>query len=79
MTLRLFVPVEKIRIIKDIVGGTLTIWFGNPIDESICEEMDNGIVLMKDKDGNVIGFEYLYYGSHTDKLNIDSIITRTAS
>jgi len=70
---------EKIRVIKDIVGGTLTVWFGNPEDESICEETGDGIVLMKDKDGNVIGFEYLYYGSHSNELNIESLITKTAS
>jgi len=38
-------------------GNTLTVWFGNPRDEFISEE----IVLMKDKQGQVIGFEKLNF------------------
>jgi|TARA_Y100000590_G_C15431220_1_gene905270 hypothetical protein len=70
---------EKIKLVKDVVGGTLTIWFGNPDDEYICEEAGDGIVLMKDASGKVIGFEYLYYGSESEDLNIETLIAKTAS
>ena len=39
----------------------MTVWFGDPKDENTCEETGDGIVLMKDKDGQVIGFERLHY------------------
>jgi len=70
---------EKIKIIKDIVGGTLTVWFGDPNDEYICEETGDGIILMKDSSGKVIGFEYLYYNSHSEDLSIETLIAKTAS
>ncbi|HOK55787.1 MAG TPA: DUF2283 domain-containing protein [bacterium] len=41
-------------------SNTLDIWFGNPIDKFICGEIGDGIILKKDKDGNVIGIEKLY-------------------
>ena len=70
---------EKIKVIKDVVGGTLTVWFGNSDDEYICEETGDGIVLMKDKNGKVIGFEYLYYNSDSEDLNIETLVAKTAS
>ena len=36
-------------------------WFGNPQDEAISEETGEGIVLMKDGAGKVIGFEKLNF------------------
>jgi hypothetical protein len=45
----------------DRKGGTLTFWFGNPLAESICEETEDETILMKDKNGRVIGFEKLHF------------------
>ena len=70
---------EKIKLVKDVVGGTLTVWFGNPDAESICEEAGDGIILMKNSSRKVIGFEYLYYNSDTEDLNIETLIAKTAS
>jgi hypothetical protein len=36
-------------------------WFGNPQDEYVCEETGEEIILIKDKLGQVIGFEKLNY------------------
>lgn len=52
---------ERIRVIHDIVGGTLTVWFGNPADEFVCEETNEEVVLMKDRGGRTIGLEILHY------------------
>jgi len=38
-----------------------SVWFDDPKKESICEEADDDIVLVKDSDGRVIGFERLNY------------------
>ena len=41
----------------DRAGNTLTVWFGNPQDEYVCEETGGEVVLMKNKSGRVIGFK----------------------
>jgi len=51
----------QIKVIYDQQGNTLTVWFGNPQDEVIAEETGDEVILMKDKNGNVIGFEKLNY------------------
>jgi uncharacterized protein YuzE len=37
------------------------VWFGNPQDEYVCEETGEEVILMKDKEGKVIGFEKLNF------------------
>ena len=51
----------KIKIYYDTIGNTLSVWLGNPEDEYICEETGEEVILVKDKNGNVIGFEKLNY------------------
>ena len=50
---------EKIKIVYDKDGQTLTVWFDDPRKEHICEETGEEIILIKDKTGKVIGFERL--------------------
>jgi uncharacterized protein DUF2283 len=57
---------DKIKVIHDMVGHTLTVWFDEPSKESICEETAEEVVLMKNSDGRVIGFELLHYQPATD-------------
>ncbi len=52
---------EKVRVYYDRTGNTLTVWFDDPSKEHICEEIDDDVVLMKDRRGRVIGFERLNY------------------
>lgn len=60
---------EKVKIYYDREGNTLTVWFGEPADEYICEETGDEIIIMKDKNGTVLGFEKLNYlsGSVSDR------------
>jgi uncharacterized protein YuzE len=51
----------QVRVFYDEVGNTLTVWFGNPQDEYICEETGEEVILMKDRNGQVIGFEKLNF------------------
>ena len=51
----------EIRVYFDREGNTLTVWFGNPEEEYVCEETGEEVVLMKDKKGKVIGFEKLNF------------------
>jgi hypothetical protein len=51
----------RIKVFDDREGNTLTVWFGNPKDEYVCEETGDEAILMKDKKRRVIGFEKLNY------------------
>jgi hypothetical protein len=51
----------RIKIIHDPIGETLTVYFDDPQKAWVCEETGEGIVLIKSKDDQIIGFEKLYY------------------
>lgn len=51
----------KVKIYYDREGKTLTVWFDDPAKEFVCEETGEEVVLIKDKDGVVIGFERLNF------------------
>ncbi len=53
----------EVKVYYDRAGNTLTVWFGDPQAEHICEETGDEIVLMKDKSGQVIGFEKLNFSA----------------
>jgi uncharacterized protein YuzE len=62
----------QIKVYYDREGNTLTVWFGDPNDEYIAEETGEEIVLMKDREGKVIGFEKLNFTAEqtTDALHV---------
>ena len=47
----------QVKVFYDEAGNTLTVWFGDPADEAVCEETGDAVVLMKNKSGRVIGFK----------------------
>lgn len=51
----------EVKVFFDREGNTLTVWFGEPRDEYVCEETGDEIILMKNKAGDVIGFEKLNF------------------
>ncbi len=51
---------SKLKIFYDTEGKTLSVWFDDPKKEVVSEEVGDGIILSKDKKGEVIGFEKLY-------------------
>jgi hypothetical protein len=61
---------DKIKVIHDAVGHTLTVWFDEPSKESICEETTEEVVLMKNAERRVIGFELLHYHPAEDHAGI---------
>ena len=52
---------DKVRVYYDRAGNTLTVWFDDPKKEHVCEEIEDDVVLMKDRKGRVIGLERLNY------------------
>ncbi len=51
----------KIKVYYDKTGKTLTVWFDEPTKEYVCEETGEEVILIKDKEGRVIGFERLNF------------------
>ncbi|HXU39365.1 MAG TPA: DUF2283 domain-containing protein [Blastocatellia bacterium] len=51
----------NVKVFYDRTGNTLTVWFGDPGDEHVCEETGDEVILMKDQAGRVIGFEKLNF------------------
>ena len=51
----------QVKVYYDEAGNSLTVWFGNSQDKYVCEETGDEVILMKDKSGNVIGFEKLNF------------------
>ncbi|HEY6229997.1 MAG TPA: DUF2283 domain-containing protein [Pyrinomonadaceae bacterium] len=63
---------EQVKVFYDRTGNTLTVWFGEPEEEYVCEETGDEVILMKDRNGNVIGFEKLNFtGSAIQELRVD--------
>jgi hypothetical protein len=52
---------DKIRLVHDTKGQTLTVWLDDPEKEHTCEETTDEVILMKDPQGRIIGFELLHY------------------
>lgn len=52
---------EQVKVFYDRTGNSLTVWFGDPQEEYVCEETGDEVILMKDRSGRVIGFEKLNF------------------
>lgn len=58
----------KIKLYYDEKGKTLSVWFDASEKEVVSEEVGDGIILSKDKEGKVIGFEKLYVDIPKQKI-----------
>ncbi|KAF5418570.1 MAG: hypothetical protein C5S49_01565 [Candidatus Methanogaster sp.] len=50
---------EKISVVFNRLTNTLDVWFDDPGKEWISEETGEEVILKKDRNGRVIGFEKL--------------------
>ena len=63
-----------LRIYYDAKGKTLTVWFDEPEKEFVAEETGDEVVIIKDRDNRVIGFERLNFVLEANQdLNIEAI------
>lgn len=58
---------EKVRVYYDRTGNSLIVWFDDPQREHVAEEIDDDMILMKDEQGRVIGFERLNYQTKEER------------
>ena len=59
---------EAIKIHYDSLGNTLNVWFDDSEKEFISEETGDEVILNKDKNGKVIGFEKLNFFKQNNTL-----------
>ena len=57
----------KVTVIYDREGNTLDVWFARP-QKTISEEVGHGIVLKKNRQGRVLGFEKLNFLARGEKI-----------
>jgi hypothetical protein len=62
----------RVKVIHDPVGETLTVYWDDPEHEDVCEEIGDGLILIKDAHGEVIGFERLYFKPKTATQELGS-------
>ena len=67
----------QIKVIHDPVGETLTVYWDDPEREEVCEEVGHGLILIKDAQGEVIGFERLYFKPKADSQEL-GVVLQTA-
>ena len=67
---------ERIKVIHDTVGHTLTIWLGDPKEEYLSTLTEDEVVVMKNRDGRVLGVEVLHYKPADPQtgLSVETII-----
>ena len=65
---------DQIKVVHDTVGHTLTVWLDDASKEHICEETTDEVVLMKDIEGRVIGFELLHYRGAGTGLAVETVV-----
>ena len=68
---------KPIKIFFDKVGNTLNVWFDDPKKETVSEETSEEVVLVKDKNGKVIGLEVLNYLSSSDLKDLKKLPVKT--
>ena len=64
----------SLKVYYDAEGKTLTVWFGDPSQEHVAEEMGDEVILIKDREGHVIGFERLNFSIPAEEqLAVDAL------
>ena len=53
--------IKPIKIYYDSIGNTLNVWFDDPKKEHFSEETGEEVILNKNRQGKVIGFEKLNF------------------
>lgn len=52
---------DKILIHWDTENNTLNVWLDDPQTEHVCEETGDEVILVKNREGRVVGFEKLNF------------------
>jgi hypothetical protein len=68
----------QVKLFYDQVGNTLTVWFGEMLDDYVAEDAGPDAILIKDRTGRVIGFEKVNVGPNPEHLSVtlETVSTR---
>ena len=61
MAKKTFAKLNTTKLYYDSQGNTLNVWFDDPRKEFVSEETGEEVILNKNRQGKVIGFEKLNY------------------
>ncbi|MBN1681682.1 MAG: DUF2283 domain-containing protein [Anaerolineae bacterium] len=61
---------KQVKVLYDPEKNTLTVWFGDPLSEEASEETTNGVILIKNRSGQVIGFEKQNFASQPGDVSV---------
>ena len=61
---------DTVRVINDPEGQSLTVRFGDPKGETASGPDENGVIVMKDEAGQVIGVEILGYTGKPSRVEL---------
>ncbi len=64
---------KPIKVFFDKKGNTLNVWFDDPSKEAVSQETAEEVILVKDINGKVIGFEVLNYMAKSEMRNIKNL------
>jgi len=65
---------SSLKVYYDADGKTLTVWFDDPSNEFIAEETGEEVIIIKDRNNKVIGFERLNFTlEYGQDLNVEAI------
>jgi uncharacterized protein YuzE len=65
----------SLKVYYDAEGKTLTVWFGDPSLEHVAEETGDEVILIKDREGHVTGFEKLNFSIPAEEqLTVDALV-----
>ena len=67
---------DTLKIYYDAEASTLTVWFEEPESEYVAEETGDDVILIKNREGRVIGFERLHYapsGAAAPRLELQGL------
>jgi hypothetical protein len=54
---------EQVKIIFDPTVNSLTVRFGSAADEDIATQLADDLIVMKNRQGEIIGFEKHFFGA----------------
>lgn len=78
MAKKINTKVKRVRLYYDSRGNTLNVWFDDPKKECISEETGEEVILNKNRQGKVIGFEklnYLPFGAEIKRLPVETMVS----
>lgn len=61
---------QRVKIIFDPSVNSLTVWFGSPGVDYVATQLADDLVILKNADGDVLGFEKHFFAAAPGEVNV---------